>query len=200
MAETPLADRIEEVLALRTRHIVAVFEDLYQPHNGAAVIRACECFGVQELHAIANHNAWRVSPEIVAGADAWVDIHTWDQPGGANTKTCLEALKERGYRIWAASLREGCIPLTEVPVDRKIALCFGTELKGLSDEAHDLADGFVRIPMHGFTQSFNISVSTALCLFELTRKLQQSRIPWQLSEADRQELRARWSAGKRARS
>ncbi len=184
-----------EVLALRTRFLTIVVEDLYQPHNAAAAIRACECFGVQDLHAIATRQTWRVSEEVVAGADQWVDVHTWDDPEAENTRVCLETLKEQGFSILATSLRPGCIPLSEVPLDQKTALCFGTEKLGLSDLAHDLADGFVRIPMYGFTQSFNISVSTALSLSDLSGRLRSSPQPWQLTQGDRDHLERRWLIG-----
>jgi len=183
---------ITEVLDLRTRFLTVVVEDLYQPHNAAAAIRACECFGIQDLHAIATRQSWRVSEEVVAGADQWVDVHTWDKPAAENTLVCLEMLKQRGFSILATSLRPGCIPLSEVPLDRPTALCFGTEKLGLSDLAHDLADGFVRIPMYGFTQSFNISVSTALSLSALSNRLRSSDQPWRLLPKDRHDLELRW--------
>ena len=182
-----LSEKMERVLDGRTRHLTVVVEELYQPHNGAAVIRACECFGIQDLHVICSINEFKVSEDIVAGADRWISLHYH-----TDTKSCLTALKQRGYRILATSLRDGCIPVGEVDLSQKTALCFGTELKGLSEVAHQMADGFVRIPMYGFTQSFNISVSAALCMFELSDKLHEADTSWQLSAGERQELRALW--------
>lgn len=191
---TSLNEELERVLSQRTRYVTAVFEDLFQAHNGAAVIRACECFGVQDLHVISNENPFRVDETIAAGADAFVDVHRWEDPAQDNTTACLSALKEKGYRILATSLRPGCIDLPDLDLDQPMALVFGTELHGLSDKAHDLADDFLRIPMFGFTQSFNISVSTALSLFELTRRLRRSDLDWRLSEEEQATLRARFQA------
>ena len=180
---------MERVLAQRTRHLTLVVEELYQPHNGAAVIRTCDGFGIQDLHAICSRNEYRVSEEIVADARPWVDLHQYP-----DTRSCLLHLKQQGYRILATTLRKGCIPIAEVDITQKTALCFGTELRGLSEEAHNMADGFVRIPMYGFTQSFNISVSAALCLSELSEKLRASDVNWPIGEAEREDLRARWQA------
>jgi len=180
----------EEVLALRTRYLALVVEDLYQPHNAAAVMRAAECFGVQDLHVISSSNRFRSREETEAGAARWLTRHHYDGDGA--TRTCLQALKQRGYRIWATTLRPGAVPLEQLPLTEKVALCFGTEERGLSDEAHALADGFVYLPMYGFTQSFNISVSVALALFQLTERLRTGPCDWQLSGAEQEELRRHW--------
>lgn len=189
---TEQSPSITEILANRTRYITVVTEDLYQSHNGAAVMRACDGFGVQEVHAICNRNPFLVSEEIVGNARHHVDVHRYDQPSVDNTTACLTDLKQQGYRIFATTLREGCVPIHEVPLDQPLALCFGTELKGLSETAHQLADGYVRLPMFGFTQSFNISVSTALSLFDLTSRLRASDFPWPLSPEDQESLRQKW--------
>jgi len=186
-------EEIERVLTRRTRWIVPVFEDLFQAHNGAAVTRACECFGIQELHAISNENPFTIDPGVVAGADRFVDIRRWADPDTENTEACVASLRARGYRILATSLRPGCVALPEVSIERPVALMFGTELKGLSDVGHELADAFVRIPMFGFTQSFNISVSTALSLAHLTRRLRATDLPWGLADDELDRLRAEWA-------
>ncbi len=183
----------DQVLANRTRYLCLVTEDLYQPHNGAAVLRACEGFGVQDVYAIGNRNPFPLSQEIAAGAERFVDLHSFDQPGADNTSACIQTLRAKGYRIFATSLREGCIPIDEVPLDQPLALLFGTEMKGLSETAHQLADGFVRLPMVGFTQSFNISVSAALSLLSLTTRLRASTYPWRLTAAEHEHLRQRWA-------
>jgi len=187
-----ISARMDEVLERRTRFLTVVAEDLYQPHNGAAVIRACECFGVQDLYAMPRTNHFQVSEEVVSGASQWVDVHGVTEPDPANTQKTISALKEKGYRIGATTLREGCIPISEVPTHEKLALCFGAEERGLSEEAHDLADFYVRIPMYGFTQSFNISVSVAICLFDWTVRLRSSQAPWQLSAEEKLKLKAQW--------
>ncbi len=187
-----LGAEMDEVLAQRTRFLTVVAEDLYQPHNGAAVIRACECFGVQDLHVIPRTNPFLISEEVVSGASKWVDVHGIGEPDPSNTVKTLTSLKEKGYKIGATTLREGCIPIAQVPVEEKLALCFGAEERGLSEEAHELADFYVRIPMYGFTQSFNISVSAAICLFDYTVRLRASSAPWMLTGQERAELKLSW--------
>lgn len=186
--------RVSRVVAQRTRYLAVVTEDLYQPHNGAAVIRACEGFGVQDIYAIGNRNPFPLSTEVAAGAERYVDVHTYDEAGCDNTTACLTALKAKGYRVFATTLREGCIPIEQVPLDQKLALCFGTEMQGLSETAHHLADGFVRLPMVGFTQSFNISVSCALSMLSLTTRLHASDHDWRLSPDEQEALARRWRA------
>lgn len=190
---------IDQVLAQRTRYLCLVTEDLYQPHNGAAVLRACEGFGVQDLYAIGNRNPFPLSPEIAAGAERFVDLHTFETPGEDNTSACIMTLRAKGYRVYATSLREGCIAIDQVPLDQPLALMFGTEMTGLSERAHELADGFVRLPMVGFTQSFNISVSAALSLLSLTTRLRESAFPWQLSAAEQARLRLEWTQAEELR-
>lgn len=185
-------ERIHKVATNRTRHLTVVTEDLYQPHNGAAVIRSCECFGVQDLHVITTRNPFRVSEEIVAGADAWVDVHHHAGPEGATTTKAFQDLKKAGYTVAATTLRDGCIPISEIDLTQKTAIVFGTEMQGLTEEAHREADVFVRIPMYGFTQSFNISVSVALTLFELTTKLRASEIPWKIGDEEQAILTLKW--------
>lgn len=181
-------DRIREVVARRTRYLTVVLENVYQPHNASAVLRSCECFGLQDAHVIEHINPFDPNPEVAHGATKWLSIHRYQE----ETRSCLNALKENGYRIAAATLRPGSIPVEEIDLDRPLALCFGTEEEGLSDEAHDLADLFVRIPMQGFTQSFNVSVTAALFLYNLTARLRASDHPWRLSPAEKRTLTLDW--------
>lgn len=188
---TPEFDRI---LAHRTRHLVAVVEDLYQAHNGAAVLRACDGLGIQDVHAIENRNPFRIDPEVVAGADRFVTVRRWNTPDLDNTAACLGFLRARGYRIAATSLRPGCIDLAELDPVVPTAVVFGTELAGLSERGHELSDVFVRFPMVGFTQSLNISVTLALMFADLGERLRASDVAWRLSETERRELCTHWSA------
>jgi len=190
----PLQNQFDRVLSQRTRYITVVTEDLYQAHNGAAVARACDGFGIQDIYAISNRNNFNLCEKVAEGADRWVDVFHYNQEGLNNTEVCLTHLKQKGYRVLATTLRDSCMDIEEVPLDRPIALCFGTELKGLSNCAHEMADGFVRLPMYGFTQSFNISVSTALSLCSLTSRLRSSQLSWPLSLEEQSEIKLRWQA------
>jgi len=183
---------IEDISALRTRHLTVVLENIYQPHNASAVIRSCECFGIQDIHVIEKSNHFRAAGPISLGSDQWVSINRYNHRQEDNTRLCLEKLKQEGYRLAALTLREDSIAINDMDLNQKTALCFGEEMPGLSETAHELADIFVKIPMYGFTQSFNISVTVAISLFALTNKLRKSEIAWTLSEAEQIDLEITW--------
>lgn len=183
----------EEVLQQRTRYITAVLEDIYQPQNASAVMRSCDGTGIQDIHVIENYNEFTVSESVTVGADKWLTVHNYNAPGSTNTEACFKALKKRGYTIYATTPHEDDVTIDQLPLDEPVALVFGAELKGLSDYALKHADRFVRIPMYGFSESFNISVSAAICLYELRKRLEESDIKWELSEDERQQLRLEWT-------
>ena len=183
--------RVERVLAARTRHLTVVLEDIYQTHNASAVLRSCECFGIQDVHVIENRNAYSVNPDVVQGASKWLDLIRYNDNDGDNTRRCMEELRASGYLLLAATPhREDCT-VDEVPVDKPTAVMFGTEELGLSAGALESADLFVRVPMFGFTESFNISVCAALMLRELSRRL-RARGGWELTPEEKEDLRLRW--------
>lgn len=184
--------KIEQIVAERTRYITVAVEDIYQPHNASAVMRSAECFGVQDLHVIENKNKYTPSKEIAKGASKWLTLHHHNGTEN-NTLSCIRQLKKEGYRILATTPHEKSHMIEDVDVTKgKIALFFGTELEGISDDVRAEADEFVRIPMFGFTESFNISVSAALCLYELRKKLLTAGINWQLGEEEQAELKLQW--------
>jgi tRNA (guanosine-2'-O-)-methyltransferase len=182
---------IERILPLRTRYLTAVLENIYQPHNASAVIRSCECFGIQDLHIIENSNTFSTSKGVVLGSAKWMSLHRYNQEE-ENTQTCLEQLKQQGYKLVATTLQPGSKPIHEIDLSQKTALLFGTEEHGLSDTAHQLADEMAYIPMVGFTQSLNISVSAAICLETLSHKLRQSQAAWPLSDEEKLDLSIDW--------
>lgn len=160
----------DRLAPLRTRHLTVVLEDIYQPHNASAVVRTCDLVGVQDMHVIENRNAYTLNPEVSLGASKWVDIHRYRQEGD-NTTACIDGLRARGYRIIVTSPHEaGDTPAT-LDLSQPVAICFGTELTGASDTLLRYADGTLRIPMYGFTESFNISVSAAIVLYTLSERM-----------------------------
>lgn len=185
-------DKICEVAELRTRYLTVVVEDIYQPHNASAILRSCDGFGVQDVHIIENYNQFDASSRVTIGADQWLTLHQYREPERDNTRICLNHLKEQGYRIIATSPHENDFNLNNLPIDQKTAVVFGTELDGISDRVKEMADGFMKIPMYGFSESFNISVSAAVCLNNLTRRLRESDIHWNLSEEELEEIRLDW--------
>lgn len=183
--------RILDVLSKRTRYLTVVLEDIYQSHNASAVLRSCECFGIQDVHIIENRYEYELNPDVALGSSKWLDLHRYSKKEN-NTLDCLEALKKKGFILVATSPHENDFSPATLPLDKPVALIFGTELEGLSPEALSMADAFLRIPMAGFTESFNISVSAAICLYELSTRLRISSHPWTLSEDESNALHLQW--------
>jgi tRNA (guanosine-2'-O-)-methyltransferase len=186
---------IDNALEERTRHLTIVVEDIFQSHNASAVVRTCDCFGIQDIHVIENRNKYTVNPDVTLGSSKWVDIIKYSESSDNNTRNCIEKLKTKGYKIIATTPHHNDVDLDTLPVDHKTALIFGNEKDGLSPEAIEMADGFVKIPMFGFTESFNISVSAAICMHHLMYKLRQSDIDWKLSKEEKEEIKLRWIKG-----
>ncbi len=182
----------EKVIQYRTRHITVVLEDIYQPHNASAVLRSADITGIQDVHIIENRNRYQVNPDVAMGSSKWLNLIKYNESED-NTLTAYKALRKAGYRIVATTPHTNDQTLDEIPLDGKMALIFGTELKGLSDTAIVHADEYLRIPMYGFTESYNISVSAALTLFALTEKLRKSSISWQLSKEEQLDTLIEWT-------
>lgn len=184
--------RMETVISRRTSAIQVVLEDIFQPHNASAVMRSCECFGIQHLHVIENRYEYTVNRDVAMGASKWITLHRHRDPQADNTRACLDKLRAQGFQIVATSLDPASVPLEHYPLTEHTSIWFGTEEEGLSRAVLDAADAHVHIPMDGFTQSFNISVSAALCLYELRRRLVRSDIPWQLSAPEKTRVYRQW--------
>jgi tRNA (guanosine-2'-O-)-methyltransferase len=175
---------IQRVVNERTRHITLVFQDTYQPLNASAAMRTAEIFGLQDVYTIEQRNPFRSSVGISRGAVSWIDIHRFQDP-----HACFDRLKELDYVIVATTLTADAIPINQVPIDKKIALVFGNELRGVTQELLDRAEIKTYIPMYGFTQSFNLSVSVGICLQELMPKIRSSElINWPLSCEEKESL------------
>ena len=152
--------RIDAVVAHRTRTLTVVMEAFCDPQNVNAVLRTCEAFGVQELHAVEGPmKPYDRNKKISQNADKWLDVRRW-----SSTRECLGHLKAEGYAIYATHLDEGSRPLATLPFAGKVALVFGNEHRGVSDEALALADASYVIPMRGFVQSLNVSVAAAISI------------------------------------
>ena len=180
--------RFLEVLETRTKYITVAIEDLFQMHNTSAVIRSCEVFGVQEAHVIEDRYGQELDKNIAMGAEKWVDVIRHD-----SSKSCIKKLRDSGYKIIATTPHKNDCSLSDFKIDDKIALFFGTERDGLSKEVLDNADGFLKIEMAGFTESLNISVSCAIILQDLTTKLRELDVNWQLTDAEKLEKRLDWT-------
>lgn len=181
----------ERIAPLRTRHVTIVLEDIYQSQNASAVLRTCDLIGVQDIHVIEQRNNYRVDDQVALGSSQWVDVIPYRSQEN-NTQACMKALRAKGYRIIATSPRGDASTPETIDLGRPMAFCFGTELTGLSDAMIEGADEHLRIPMHGFTESYNISVSAAITLYTVMHRLRNSDINWRLSESDSLALRLEW--------
>jgi tRNA (guanosine-2'-O-)-methyltransferase len=185
--------RFLENIGLRTRHLTIVLEDIYQPHNASAVLRTCDCFGIQDVHIIENRNKYEVNPDVALGSAKWLNLYKYSGRS-SNTAECLQSLRKQGYCIVATSPHKDDFTPENLPLDDKTALVFGTELEGLSEDAMNMAGRFIRIPMYGFTESLNISVSAAIFLHSLSRRLRDSSVGWQLGEHEKTDILLQWTA------
>lgn len=182
-------DLFDRLVLNRTRHICVVLEDIFQAHNASAVLRSCDCFGVQDIHVVENRNHYAPNSDVSMGSDKWVDYYK--HPSIVQT---YDELRARGYRIVATLPHENDTLITELDISQPVALVFGTELTGLTEEAISHADGYVKVPMYGFTESFNISVCAALSLFCLTEKMRSDpSIGWRLSAEEQITLKLYWA-------
>lgn len=191
-----LTDRKRElfdtVVNHRTRHLTLVMEDVYQTHNSSAIVRSMESLGIQDLYAIENRNSFNLHRRIARGAYDWLTLYQYNNHKN-NSAACIEDLKKKGYRIVATALHENAIPLSELDITEKTAIVMGTELTGVSDAMKEIADANVVIPMHGFTESLNVSVASAVIMQHLVSKLRASSIPWQLSNEEKLALKIEWA-------
>lgn len=181
-------ETFKRVLAERTRHFTVAIEDVYQLHNTSAVLRTCEVFGLQELHVIEEKWGKKIDKEIALGAQKWVDVERFD-----STLSCINAIKAKGYKIIATTPHEGASMLHDFDITKKSAIFFGTERHGLTQDVMDAADGFLKIPMYGFTESLNISSSAAIIIQNLSQRLRESDIDWKLTEEEIIEKRIDWT-------
>jgi tRNA (guanosine-2'-O-)-methyltransferase len=181
-------ERFSEVLKNRTNHLTVVVEDVFQFHNTSAVMRSCEVFGIQELNIVEQRFGKNIDKEIAMGAQKWVDINKFETIGN-----CIDDLRAKGYQIIATTPHNDSCLLHEFDITKKSALFFGTEKEGLSEEVMQNADGYLKIPMVGFTESLNISVSAAIIIQDLTNRLRQSNVNWQLSDEEILEKRLLWA-------
>ncbi len=181
-------ERFLEILELRTNFLTVVAEDVFQMHNASAIVRSCDVFGIQQLHLIVDRFGNRIDKNIAVGAEKWVDVNSY-----GSSAECIDYLSGQGYRIVATSPSPNAINLNSYNINEKTALFFGTEKEGLSSEVLDVADDTIQIPMVGFSESLNVSVSVAIILQVLAGKLRESTLPWGLSPEEILAKRLDWT-------
>ena len=185
------SELFERVVANRTRHLTVVLEDIYQQHNANAVIRNCECFGIQDLHVIENENTFKGHRYVSSGAWKWIHVKHYNREKN-NNRIAVKTLKESGYRVITTSPHSSK-SIEDLDLSEPTALVFGNEKWGMSEDMLSLADDSVHIPMYGMTESLNLSVSVALGLQICISRLRQSETDWKLSEKEQDELLLEWT-------
>lgn len=184
---------IEKVLNLRTRQVTVVMEDIYQSQNASAVIRTCEGIGLQDVHVVENVSCYEVNKRVLKGANKWIEMHRYRKNGINNTAECFGYLRSRGYKIIGMDPAEDGLSIQELDAtNHKCALVFGNELKGLSKFAVEHCDQKVHIPMQGFMESYNISVSAAISLNVLLTKLRTGASDFGLTKNEKDAIRLQW--------
>lgn len=183
--------RFEEVLAQRTRHLTVVLEDLFKAHNASAVMRTAEAMGIQDIYVVEQRNEYDYNPYVLRGAGKWLTMHRYNETE-QNMKVCFDHLKGKGFQILATSPHEYAKDYRDFEISQKTALVFGAEETGISDYVKEHADGFVKIPMRGFTESFNISVSAAIILEEYNQQLRTRCKDYLLTPAEVFALKLEW--------
>jgi tRNA (guanosine-2'-O-)-methyltransferase len=188
-------ERIETILQMRTRYLTIVLEDIYHPQNASALIRTAECFGIQDIHIIEKNKVYSPNADIVRGASKWLTFHRYSENTGSEHPTlqCISKLREKGYLIAATHLNsEKSITPGKIPIKNPLAVCFGTEETGISHILKENSDFFIKIPMYGFTESFNVSVAAGIILNSLTEKIKSSENNWRLNSCEIEELKFDW--------
>lgn len=181
--------RVESVLDARLDGLAVVIENLHDPHNGAAAIRSIEAVGLTTLHVVETVEHFRASSAISIGAEKWIDVVRHKR-----ISDCAEHLRSAGFTIYAACPGSE-YDIESVDISRPCAIVFGNEHAGLTDAAIACCDRQITIPMHGFTQSFNLSVSVAVTMHRLAvRRRATLASTGDLDDRKRAFLRARWYA------
>ncbi|HYC84689.1 MAG TPA: RNA methyltransferase [Chryseosolibacter sp.] len=184
---------VDKVLEKRTRYITVVLEDIYQSQNASAVVRTCECMGLQDIHIVENTAKYHVNVRVLKGSNKWLNLERYGTKGANNTAACFDRLRGAGYRILLADPSEDGKPIGDIAVDQgRLAIVFGNELRGASDFALEHCDEKIRIPMYGFTESLNISVSVAICLNTIMDKLRASMTNIGLNNEEKEKIKLNW--------
>lgn len=180
--------RFISILAKRTKFLTVAIEDVRHLHNTSAIVRSCDSFGIQEVHSIESGPRKRLDKNIAMGAQKWVDVYHH-----STAKNALQDLKSKGYQIVATSPHKNQLMLDDFRVKEKTALFFGAEKNGLSPTIMENADTYLTIPMYGFTESLNISVSASIVLQRLSTELRKSNLNWQLTHEEMLSKRLDWT-------
>lgn len=184
--------KMQEIVKERTDYVTVVLEDIFKPQNASAALRSCDGFGIANVHIIEDKFKFKPCDHISKGSSKWLKLNYYNTPGENNTKNCFDALRSQGYKVVATTPHEKNLLLPDLPIDTPIALVMGNEQTGISDYVFENADMFVKIPIYGFVESYNISVSASVCLYQAVTKVRACVKDWQLSESEMTDLILEW--------
>lgn len=182
----------DEIAKERTRHITFVLEDLFHPHNASAVLRTSDCFGIQDIHMIENNHQFVNEKDISLGSAKWLSISHYNDLDTSSPR-CFDQLREQGYTIAALSPHHDDVLIEDYPIEQKTAFVLGAEKNGLSDYSLNHADTYVKVPIHGFTESYNVSVTAAIVMHNSVQRLRKSSIDWKLTEEEQWAVKLAWT-------
>ena len=180
--------KIEHFSRESSDFVLPVMEDVYQFRNAAAIIRSVEACGFHKVVAMEARNVFDPNLTVTKGAETWVEVEKM-----AHSLESLQDIRNRGYKLVAVSPEKNATILPDFEIKEPVALIFGTEWQGVSENFLDYVDETLAIPMYGFTQSFNVSVAAAICCYDLKQKLLNSSVDYKLNEEKRLELMIRWA-------
>ena len=180
-----------KVLKERTRHFTVILEDLYQKHNTSAITRSCEVFGIQDLHIIENKYKTYVSNQVGKGSQKWLTFHRYNELTH-NTQDCIDSVRAAGYQIIATTPHESSKFVGDFDVTKKAAFVFGVEKEGVSDMMLKQADGHLKVPMYGFTESLNVSVAAAIVLQDVSTRVRNSDVAWEITADEHEDIYLTW--------
>lgn len=181
-------EKIEHLASESSDFVLPVMEDVYQFRNAAAIIRSVEACGFHKVVAMEARNVFDPNLSVTKGADTWVEIEKMP-----HSLESLQQIRSSGYRLVAVSPEKQATMLPDFEIGTPVALIFGTEWQGVSEDILDFADDTLAIPMYGFTQSFNVSVAAAICCYDLKQKLLKSGLEYKLSPDKQLALKIRWA-------
>ncbi len=184
--------KLRDVLSFRTRYITVLLEDISHAQNGSAIMRTCDLTGILDVLVVENKFKYEVNPDVAVGSTQWLNIRKYNQSNN-NSLLAIRQLKAEGYRIVATSPHHEQFSPDTLPLDMPIAVIFGTEKEGVSATAIREADAFIRIPMVGFTESYNVSASAALILYTITKRMRELPVDWHLKPEEQNRILQHWS-------
>lgn len=184
---------VDKVLDQRTRYVTIVLENIYQSQNASAAVRTCECMGLQDVHIIEDTAKYHLNIRVLKGSYKWMNLERYRTKQVNNAEHCFHHLRSQGYKIFVADPAADGTSVDDMDVSAgKFAMVFGNELQGASAYSLQHADGKIRIPMFGFTESFNVSVSVAICLNTILSRLRQSQTNIGLSPEEKEMIKLAW--------